>query len=403
MLLPRQQQPTSTPTAPDLFGSTSGPSSSTSSSVPSSSSPSSSSGGSSNNGSSYLWKYAIVAILAILVVSAIGRLVFVQRLRRRRQLALFPATPTLGQRRRRNSDRRRFSTSTVDLEERGSPAERVDSPAPPAYEENLSTGALPLAPAALASHSSPSRFSRLSSWLRRSRSPPSNPGPTRTPAAPRRSRPLPPDLDLDTDWFGLSMRQSADVPQSPHALARLRAEQAAERETSAARQTEAIRRALLDAGLLRGLPPRSLSLSMLGSGAREGGAREREVEREERDDTRRRRRERRRRAREERDEGLGLPVYSKTKGEGEKVLQVAEGVKEDELSDEEDASASEGEDQDGPPPGAAATATATAAASTSASPQTNPLDPTAAASLPATDRPPPAPPSPHPLAPSSSS
>ena len=57
---------------------------------------------------------------------------------------------------------------------------------------------------------------------------------------------------------------------------------------------------------------------------------------------RERRRERRRRER-ERDEGLGLPVYSKKKAEGEEVLQVAEGVKEDETDSEDDGSASEGE------------------------------------------------------------
>ncbi|GAA5893849.1 hypothetical protein JCM5296_004618 [Sporobolomyces johnsonii] len=393
-LLPRQQQQQPTATAPDLFGSTS-PASSTSSSGPASPSSSSSSDGGSNTDNSYVWKYAIIAILAILAVSAIGRLVFVQRLRRRRQLLLFPAID--GRRRQRNSDRRRFSTSTVDLEERGSPDE---SPAPPAYEENPSTGALPLAPAAPDPRPSTSLFSRISARLHRS-SPSSTT--TRAPVAPRRSRPLPPDLDLDTDWFGLSMRQSSDVPQSSHALARLRAEQAAERETSAARQTEAIRRALLDAGLLVGPPPRSLSLSMLGSSSREGGAQEvsaREREREERDDRRRRRRERRRREREQRDEGLGLPVYSKTKREGEEVLQVAEGVKEDELSDEDDASASDGEGHEGPPPPAAATAAA-AIASTSTIPQTNTLEPTVAVPLPATDRPPPSPPS-HPLAPAPS-
>ncbi|GAA5877489.1 hypothetical protein JCM1840_003867 [Sporobolomyces johnsonii] len=385
-LLPRQQQQQPTATAPDLFGSTS-PASSTSSSGPASPSSSSTSDDGSNTDNSYLWKYAIIAILAILAVSAIGRLVFVQRLRRRRQLQLFPAID--GRRRRRNSDRRRFSTSTVDLEERGSPDE---SPAPPAYEENPSTGALPLAPAAPDSRPSTSLFSRISARLHRS-SPSSTT--TRAPVAPRRSRPLPPDLDLDTDWFGLSMRQSSDVPQSSHALARLRAEQAAERETSAARQTEAIRRALHDAGLLVGPPPRSL---LREGGAQEVGARERE--REERDDRRRRRRERRRREREQRDEGLGLPVYSKTKREGEEVLQVAEGVKEDELSDEDDASASDGEGHEGPPPLAAA-AGAAAIASTSTIPQTNTLEPTVAAPLPATDRPPPSPPS-HPLAPAPS-
>jgi len=236
-----------------------------------------------------------------------------------------------------SEDRRRFSTDTVDLQERGysgAPLESTEPP-PPAYDDDRPTTLAPpilQVPPPAVQHR-PSFLSRFSSRFKRTPSELPTPQPSSNPA----SGAAPPrNPDPNEDYFGISMRQAS----SPEATAQVLAE---ENQTNRRRGATAIQRALSDAGLLVG---RSRGLSRSESNRPRdvvNAAEEAQRERDERRRVRRERRRERRRRERERDEGLGLPVYSKKKAEGEEVLQVAEGIKEDETDSEDDGSASEGE------------------------------------------------------------
>ncbi|GAA5839603.1 hypothetical protein JCM3766R1_000915 [Sporobolomyces carnicolor] len=331
MLLPRQQE------SPALYGSTASASSRTTGPT-SLSASSSSSSDNSNEARNALWKYAIVVILAILALSTVFRLLFIRRarrLQRENNLGLRHHSHFRGGGGRSGAhgeDRRRFSTDSLDVQE------RALEPPPPAYEESGAPAAnsttndpfpppaqpLPVAPV----EARPSFISRLFSRFKRA------PSTTSTPPATAASPPA------NEDFFALSMQQATSPRQA--ATARILAE---ENQSNQRRGHVAIRRALSDAGLLTGVftangRNRASSRSDGGAPTSHRGvtieaAEQAQREREERRRARRERRRERRRRERERDEGLGLPVYSKKKAEGEEVLQVADGIKEDETDSDE--------------------------------------------------------------------
>ncbi|GAA5849649.1 hypothetical protein JCM5353_006036 [Sporobolomyces roseus] len=341
MLYPRQA----------LYGTTAGASSAISSSISASTQNQGSSASDDKDSRSALWKYAIVVILAILALSTLFRLMFLRRARRMRQMQQEALGLRVAGRRggtqwgglqQQSEDRRRFSTDTVDLQERGysgAPLESTEPP-PPAYDDDRPTLA-PLSssiqpPPPVVQHR-PSFLSRFSSRFKRTPSETSTPQTNLAPAlGGGGTTNQPPRVDPNEDYFGISMRQASSTEATAQVLAE-------ENQTNQRRGVTAIQRALSDAGLLVG---RSRGLSRSESnGPRDivNAAEAAQREREERRRVRRERRRERRRRERERDEGLGLPVYSKKKAEGEEVLQVAEGIKEDETDSEDDGSASEGE------------------------------------------------------------
>ncbi|GAA5933682.1 uncharacterized protein JCM15063_001382 [Sporobolomyces koalae] len=319
MLLPRQQS------SPALYGTTASPSASA---APSGSSAS-------NDSKSALWKYAIVVILAILALSTVFRLVFLRRARKLHRLQQEHALGVRGQAYRGRGgfeDRRRFSNDSHDLREHDRGEDPLEPP-PPAYDDQplpqTERGVFPPPSQPVLSHPRtleprPSFVSRFSSRFKRSPSATSSilPVPSTTPGLvePSMSTTTQPNFDrviLETT----RQRNTAEILAN-------------ENQTNQWRGQIAIRRALSDAGLLVGRP-RATSRSQ--DSTQVAVVTAHEVERREREERRRLRRERRERRRRQRDleEGVGLPVYSKNKAEGEEVLQVGEGLKED-ASDSED-------------------------------------------------------------------
>ncbi|GAA5990306.1 hypothetical protein JCM11641_006392 [Rhodosporidiobolus odoratus] len=293
---------------------------------------------------SQLWKYAIFVILAVLALFLLIRLAFIYRLRRQGlllfQQAQNEAHATRHERteqvraereERTRQRRRRDSLDTLDDEVTAPPAyDDFDPPPPPTPPSGPQEQVPPRAPP---------RFPLLSRLFHRSATASSSSSPiglhflngSSTSRAPRLNPPL-----------------------SPNRNSRL----GGTRRTST--ETEAIRRALNDAGLLV-IPP---SLALRNSSTSHAPSpspasvpgqpptrRREETEeeflsrrRQEREERRARRRVRRRERREREEEGFGLPTYSKKTAEGEETLQRGEGWKEeDERSSDEGESGAESE------------------------------------------------------------
>ncbi|BGP33573.1 hypothetical protein JCM10296v2_005377 [Rhodotorula toruloides] len=305
-----------------------------------------------------IWKYIVVIVLACFALTVFIRLCLVQRLRRNRLLAFQVAED------RRHAERRARRQRERDLrrvESRGSSVgdsvyerevEDEEVP-PPAYDQTVQPAPPPATASTPPAQARPTPFSRLSSLFKRQ---PPAPSPTlSTPAVPL--QPLPPPSSSTAPPPSSSNPNHAP---SPSTLAQV---------------TELRRNLRAFAG--SGMGRRGSTAGEGGLGERVGGAspavlasaatalalsRPDDDERR-RAERRARRRERRRRER-EREEGLGLPVYSKEVGEGEEVLQRAEGAKldsEGESSGSEEESEEEGEGRERRESVASGSGTATAA------------------------------------------